>query len=167
MTTPEGSAERAASALRSQGESFVGSAMTRAIAALRRAKYDDEASELERVFVSLASAIEQPAIVPAHVRDAIDAYVEAGRPPGSFLYCVLTNDLTGACLRAADDASRHSLASIVRYLRENVPQSCWGSAEHVMRWYTLPDDERRLIVVAYRGYEIVDESATPTRREQS
>lgn len=153
----DNAAGRAADALRGQGESFVGSAMVRAIAALRRAQYDDEATELENVFVSLGRDAEQADVVPQQLRDSIDAYVETARPLGGFLYCVLTNDLSGAFARA-DDASRRSMGALVKYLREHTPTSCWGSPENVKRWYTMPEDERRTIVSLNRGYEIVDDN---------
>lgn len=162
MATPEATpSERAAATLRGQGESFIGSAMTRAIAALRRAKYDDEARELENVFVRLGGEFELIDRVPDQLREAIDAYVETARPLGGFLYCVFTNDLCGAFARA-DDTSRRAMGAIVKHLRDSVPIACWGNVDAVRFWYTMADDERRAIVAAHRGYEIVDDSAAPT-----
>lgn len=149
MTTPEASPR-----------SFVGSAIMHAVQTLRRAKYEQEATELEAALQRIGEVHEQLDVVPEHLRESLDAYIETGRPTGGFLACVLRNDLSGAMGRA-DETSRRALYAIVRYLRENAPTSCWGSVEAVNYWLAMPSDERSAIVNAFRGYEIVDEPSSP------
>lgn len=71
-------------------------------------------------------------LCPAHIRESIDAYVQQGRPPGSFLEAVLSNDLKEAIGRA-DGTNCALLPHIVAYVYNKVPVAFWGSPKAVKR----------------------------------
>lgn len=70
-------------------------------------------------------------------REDVLAYVEDHREPADgpdgFLWAVLTNDLTSACLRA-DDVNRHAIWELHAWLWNFAPSPCWGSQEAVCDW---------------------------------
>jgi len=72
-------------------------------------------------------------LLPEHIRDAMQRYIESRIPPGGFLTAVLNNDLAGAFARA-DHINRMHLYDIVRFLYNEAPSTCWGSPERVKRW---------------------------------
>ena len=72
-------------------------------------------------------------MIPEHMRDAVRRYVEAHEPVGDFLTSVLSNDLSGAFLRA-DDANAAALGDYVRFLTWFAPSPCWGSPARVKAW---------------------------------
>ena len=74
--------------------------------------------------------------IPEYTIDALIEYVEHGRPVGSFLFAVLTNDLSGA-IRSADDSNRRCLEAILRWLRNTTPADCYGSKTKVRAWETM------------------------------
>jgi hypothetical protein len=67
---------------------------------------------------------------PAHIRKSIDAYVQQGRPTGSFVRAVLCNDLKEAIGRA-DETNLEALPHIVAYVYNRVPFVVWGSEARV------------------------------------
>src|SRR5262245_38863616 len=71
--------------------------------------------------------------VPELTREALVAYIMTGRPTGSFLHAVLTNDLFQAVSRA-DDANRRTLANLVIAIHLCAPLGCVGSEEKVQTW---------------------------------
>lgn len=73
--------------------------------------------------------------IPEHTKAALDRYVNDRLPPGGFLTAVLTNDLTGAVVRA-DDINRRHLPEIVGYLFNECPSACWGDQQRVEAWLT-------------------------------
>lgn len=72
-------------------------------------------------------------LIEPRFRESIDAYVATGRPTGSFLEAVLSNDLMEAFARA-DSGALDNLPHIVAYLYNKVPSGCWGSRERVREW---------------------------------
>ncbi len=60
-------------------------------------------------------------------------YVEGHIETGSFLRCVLENDLSGAVLRG-DPTSVVHLRDLVLWLQSFAPPECWGSPERVRDW---------------------------------
>ena len=72
-------------------------------------------------------------LIPAHMHDALRAYVEQRRPPGHFLAAVLSNDLRAAVARA-DDVNALALRGYVVFLYNYVPMGCWGSPAAVRDW---------------------------------
>lgn len=71
--------------------------------------------------------------VPEHLVDGLVSYVHDRRPTGSFLECVLSNDLKGAIERG-DDESIWGLKKIVVFLYTYAPGTCWGSPAKVTAW---------------------------------
>jgi hypothetical protein len=71
--------------------------------------------------------------VPSHTIGGLDRYVEHHIEPGSFLRCVLENDLRGA-MGHADSINRFALFDIVAYVYNCCPYDCWGSREAVEKW---------------------------------
>lgn len=71
--------------------------------------------------------------VPEHLVDGLVAYVTTKRPTGSFLRCVLENDLKG-CIEHGDDESIYGLKKIVMFLYNYAPGACWGSPSKVEAW---------------------------------
>lgn len=64
-------------------------------------------------------------VLPDHLKESIDAYVETGRPTGGFLQVCIDNDLRRA-IALADDESLAALPAIVGYLYNEVPAGYWG-----------------------------------------
>lgn len=71
--------------------------------------------------------------LPERFHDSIYAYIERGRPVGSFLGAVLGNDLKEALARADYD-SVLELPGLVGWLYNTAPGRCWGSYEAVEAW---------------------------------
>lgn len=79
-------------------------------------------------------------LIEHRFKETIDAYVETGRPTGSFIQCVLENDLAGAIGRA-DLEAMDNLRHIVAYLYNEVPGGCWGSKQRVKEWLEMKQQE--------------------------
>lgn len=71
--------------------------------------------------------------VEAHMRLALERYLNGGVTPGNFLTAVLENNLMNA-VRVADQYNRAHLATIVGYLMEHMPVSSWGNRQLVDSW---------------------------------
>jgi hypothetical protein len=67
------------------------------------------------------------------MRQAMQAYVEHGQPPGDFLRAVLSNNLSEAFGRA-DNENTAIMREYVVWLCNDVPYSAWGSYEIVKAW---------------------------------
>lgn len=76
-----------------------------------------------------------------NLKDAVRRYIEDGVPMGSFLMCVASNDLAGACGRA-DVWNRELLFDIVSWFYNHAPSICWGSPEKVDTWINRKQAER-------------------------
>lgn len=158
MTAPEhqasADAQRDAEQLRTKHDAggTIGSAMLRAIQVLRRDRYENEARDLENALLLMNDFVsDQMSEIPEQLREGIEAYITIGRPTGSFLQAVLSNDLADAIARA-DAASMRGIRSVLDYLRsEQVPPKCWGSAERVRTWLTLSATQRETILRVYRS----------------
>jgi hypothetical protein len=72
-------------------------------------------------------------LLPEHMVGAMHRYLFDRIPPGSFLTCVLSNDLRGA-FGAADLVNRSRLVDIVEFCRRALPSISWGSSEQVNKW---------------------------------
>ncbi len=72
--------------------------------------------------------------VPEHTRDTLVNYIEKGVPIGSFVYAILTNNLSEAFGRADHINSQH-IKTIVSWIYNFAPSTCWGSPEKVEAWY--------------------------------
>lgn len=73
------------------------------------------------------------AAIPAHMREAILAYVELGRLFGDFLRAVVENNLSGAVGHA--DAQNLPLIPVyVRWFYNRAPSGCHGNPAAVRAW---------------------------------
>lgn len=71
--------------------------------------------------------------IPDYMQDGLIEYILHGRPTGSFLTAVLSNDLKEACSRA-DSTNIHALPRYISFLYNHAPVGCWGSEERVESW---------------------------------
>lgn len=78
--------------------------------------------------------------IPLPHRRALIDFIEAGREVGSFLMCVLDNNLQGA-IREANDISALHIVSTVKWLWNYAPREAWGT-ESNRRGYA--DARRRM-----------------------
>jgi hypothetical protein len=85
--------------------------------------------------------------VPEHLRGGLMRYVENGIPPGSFLTAVVSNDLFEAMGRA-DEISRLNLLQVIRWLYNNAPRACYGSAGQVRAWLAMHQEQQAKACVA-------------------
>lgn len=72
-------------------------------------------------------------MIPEQTILTIKNYVEKRYPPGSFVKCVLANDLKGA-FGSADIYNRAAMFEIVKFLYNEIPQNAWGSYEAIDEW---------------------------------
>lgn len=72
-------------------------------------------------------------MLPFHMREPLQRYIEDGLEPGGFLQAVLENDLSGAVSRA-DSTNIHRIPDFVRFLQYYAPAICWGSPELYQSW---------------------------------
>jgi len=71
--------------------------------------------------------------LPHSAQESMRAYVEHGRPTGSFLKKILCNDLVGA-VGQADDFNMHILYEYTKWLYNDAPKACWGNLQIVNLW---------------------------------
>ena len=72
-------------------------------------------------------------VLPAHLRESLDAYITTGRPLGGFLAACVQNNLALA-INLADEANLPLIPAIVGYLFNECPSGCWGSADKYAKW---------------------------------
>ncbi len=77
---------------------------------------------------------------PVELVESLRRYVEKRVPTGGFLRAVLSNDLTGAMMRA-DSVNRFRMYEIVMYIFNELPGKSWGSPEAVDKWLERREDE--------------------------
>ena len=71
--------------------------------------------------------------IEPHNIESLEEYVRIGRPLGSFLEAVLSNDLMDAFGRA-DYVNRTLMFEYCCYLHNKMPMACHGSREAYKRW---------------------------------
>lgn len=71
--------------------------------------------------------------IPETLHEGLVEYALTGRPTGHFLQAVIEGDLYQACARA-DLHSRHALYSIVFWLVNYTPASCYGAPSAYQHW---------------------------------
>jgi hypothetical protein len=76
--------------------------------------------------------------LPFSLRDGMRLYIEGHVETGGFLHAVLCNDLRKACERA-DAENQRRLFSIVCWVYNEAPSTCWGSPEKVAAWVAQRD----------------------------
>lgn len=74
--------------------------------------------------------------LPDYMVESLNSYVNERRPVGSFLSCVLSNDLFGALMRA-DETNALLLRDYARYIYNYMPAACWGSEKAVSDWLSV------------------------------
>lgn len=82
---------------------------------------------------SVATYLKGIATLPAHMQDGVRAYIETGRPGGSFMTAVFANDMKNAFMRA-DAVNQRAMEAWVRFLYWYAPVACQGSYEKVEAW---------------------------------
>lgn len=71
-------------------------------------------------------------LIPSHMRDGMERYMNHGIGPGDFAMSVLENDFHGACCRA-DYINKGALASWGDFL-SYCPYESYGSPGKVEQW---------------------------------
>lgn len=72
--------------------------------------------------------------VPAHLRDGLIDHVISGHQTGGFLFQCLSNNLTGAVVRAGQDIDIAGLRALAKWLFNVAPAPSWGSEDAVAAW---------------------------------
>ena len=91
--------------------------------------------------------------VPEHTRVSLENYFFYGYEPGSFVYSVLINDLTGACVHC-DHVNREHMVEIVKWLLKTAPGRSWGNRDFVRDWIKDKDNCRTEFVTAWEKKEM-------------
>ena len=81
-------------------------------------------------------------ILPEHMQDGMQRYVEHGINPGDFLYLILCNDFVHA-LGQADSINTERIVDYAKFLYLEVPMACWGSKEKVDKWIAAHETRRK------------------------
>lgn len=105
-----------------------------------------------------------PIALRVPLRESMRAYVELGRPEGSFVEAVIAGDLLLAAQRA-DSRNKHLLWEYVSWFCKYAPRGCWGSAEAYRRWLAMHKAarhwERGLPEIGQRVQSLTDFAAVP------
>lgn len=101
---------------------------------------EEDLAELERAENQPGARIDRSTIPPLLI-EGLKAYVEQGRPVGSFLEAVLCNDFVAA-VGAADAHSRVALPSIARLVCTEMPPISWGSKCVYHAWIAFHQAQR-------------------------
>ncbi len=80
-------------------------------------------------------------ILPEHMREAAQGYLERGETPGRFLMAVLCNNLVEAAMQA-DEINRLCLFDWAGWLYNNVPAPAWRTEEKVRAWMKARQEEQ-------------------------
>jgi len=80
-------------------------------------------------------------ILPEHIQEGMQRYLEYGIRPGDFLYLILCNDFVHA-LGQADVINTARIVDYAKFLYLEVPSGCWGSVEKVTAWIEVHRRER-------------------------
>lgn len=75
----------------------------------------------------------QTSMIPEHMHEGVIAYFRYGRPCGSFLQAVISNDLAEA-VRRGDQANLRALASYIILFANCAPIGSWGSPDNYDGW---------------------------------
>lgn len=78
-------------------------------------------------------------LIPEHMRENMEGYLEYGWELGGFLYSILTNDLRGTVKRA-DVSNRYHLLGWIDFCLGELPGQSWGSPEAVAYWMRFRED---------------------------
>lgn len=81
-------------------------------------------------------------ILPEHMREGMQLYLEHGIRPGDFLYLILCNDFVHA-LGHADLINTARIVDYAKFLYLEAPGGSWGSGEAVDAWIKAHEIERK------------------------
>lgn len=81
--------------------------------------------------------------IPTQMLETLVAYRDSGRPTGSFVEAVLSNDLFDAVSRA-DLSSQAALVDIVKWVYNNMPMNAHGSREKYRAWLAMWTEKREM-----------------------
>jgi DNA-binding CsgD family transcriptional regulator len=81
-------------------------------------------------------------LIPDHMRERLEGYLEYGWELGGFLYSILTNDLRGAVKRA-DVHNRYHFLDWIDFCLGELPGKSWGSPEAVAYWMKFREDHHK------------------------
>ena len=73
------------------------------------------------------------ALLPVHMRDAVQDYIEIGKVPEPFLGAIMANDFLEA-VGQADDVNRRYLPEWAQFIYMEAPHPCHGSKTKVEQW---------------------------------
>lgn len=71
--------------------------------------------------------------IPAATMETLTAWIETGRPMGSFCRAVVSNDLRRSFAQA-DEQNRLALFDIVVFLHWEAPPGSWGKSSVLKTW---------------------------------
>lgn len=74
-------------------------------------------------------------ILPEHMREGMQRYIEDGIVPGDFLRLILCNDFVRAAA-CADNINKHYLLDYAHFIYWEIPSLAWGSEAKVQAWAT-------------------------------
>lgn len=74
--------------------------------------------------------------IPRHALESLEEYVKHGRPVGSFLEAVISNDLMEAVGRA-DYYNMHIIDVYAKWLYNKAPIACHGSRKIYETWIRM------------------------------
>jgi hypothetical protein len=84
------------------------------------------------------------ALIARHV-ESLTAYVERRQATGGFLQAVLANNLVDAAMRADHNSLTH-LGVIARFVFNELPTACYGSAQKAEDWLSGKTQYARLTI---------------------
>jgi hypothetical protein len=73
-------------------------------------------------------------LIPSHMHEGVRAYVMEGVPAGGFLMALLRNAAFSEVVARADDANQRALLGWAKFLHNEMPAACHGSAGRVETW---------------------------------
>ena len=79
-------------------------------------------------------------IIPGHMVESLERYIQRRIQPGHFLSAVISNDLQESCARADSD-NQKILPAYVAYLYNEAPGACWGSPEKMQNWLNSGEED--------------------------
>uniref|UniRef100_A0A6M3X6K0 Uncharacterized protein n=1 Tax=viral metagenome TaxID=1070528 RepID=A0A6M3X6K0_9ZZZZ len=75
-------------------------------------------------------------ILPEHIRDGAQRYIEDGVPPGGFLRAAFEDKLVSS-FALADETNIQRMFDIAMFLYNEAPLTCRGSKEAVDNWIEI------------------------------
>ena len=83
-------------------------------------------------------------LIPVAILAGLQRYRDEHTPVGHFLTSVLENDLHRAVAHA-DQSSLKALKTIVQYVYNELPGSCWGDKKAVKEWLSVRGNKENTV----------------------